>query len=126
MFQLDLKGRKSIYQQVVDNFKDLIITGSLKDDEKMPSVRDLSKMLTINPRTIQKAYQELEHQNYVYMVSGLGTFVTPKAERTIDQKQVKDMENKLRDFIRELKFLGFDENDIKELLEKLLREGEEK
>ena len=66
MFQLDLKSRKSIYEQVVDNVKELIITGVLKAESKLPSVRELSRTLTVNPNTIQKAYRELEHQGFIY------------------------------------------------------------
>ena len=66
MFQLDLKSRKSIYEQVVDNLKEMIISGVLKSGEKLPSVRELSRMLTVNPNTVQKAYRELERQGYVY------------------------------------------------------------
>ena len=126
MFEIDLKSRKSIYQQVIDNFKELIITGIITDDEKLPSVRDLAKVLTINPRTIQKAYQELERQNYVYMVSGKGTFATPGKDREIDEKQVRETESRLRELIRELKFLGYDKKKTRELMEKLLKEAEEK
>ena len=64
MFKIDLKSRKAIYEQVVDNFKEMIISGVLKPDEKVPSVRDMAKELTINPNTIQKAYRELENRGY--------------------------------------------------------------
>ena len=53
MFQIDLKSRKTIYEQVVDNFKELIISEVLKPEEKLPSVRELSKTLTVNPNTKQ-------------------------------------------------------------------------
>ena len=52
MFQLDLKSRKSIYEQVVDNMKELIISGVLKPEDKLPSVRELSKTLTVNPGSL--------------------------------------------------------------------------
>lgn len=122
MFQLDLKSRKSIYQQVIDNFKELIMNGVLKDDEKLPSVREISKTLTINPNTIQKAYRELERQEFIYTVSGLGTFVSPANERKVDERQVKSMEKRLREFINELRYLGLKENEIKELIEKVIKE----
>ena len=72
MFQVDMKSRKSIYEQVVDNIKELIVTGILSAESKLPSVRELSKTLTVNPNTVQKAYRELEHQGYIYTVTGLG------------------------------------------------------
>ncbi len=66
MFDLDIRSRKPIYEQLVDKLKELIIHEVFKADQKLPSVRLLAKELTINPNTIQKAYRELEHQNYIY------------------------------------------------------------
>ena len=60
MIQLDLKSRKSIYEQVIDGFKELITRGVLHAGDKLPSVRELSRTLTVNPNTIQKAYRQLE------------------------------------------------------------------
>lgn len=122
MFQLDLKSRKSIYEQIVDNVKELIITGMLNAEEKIPSVRELSKTLTVNPNTIQKAYRELEYQGYLYTVSGLGTFVASPEELPIDEKRVSDVKGHLRENIKELFFLGCSLDRIKKVLDELLEE----
>ena len=76
MIQLDLKSRKSIYEQIMDGFKELITRGVLHAGDKLPSVRELSRTLTVNPNTIQKAYRQLEADRYIYTVSGLGCFVS--------------------------------------------------
>lgn len=122
MFQLDLKSRKSIYEQIVDNVKELIITGMLKSEEKIPSVRELSKTLTVNPNTIQKAYRELEYQGYIYTVSGLGTFVAVPDELPLDEKRVTDVKDKLRESIKELLYIGCSLERIKSVLNELLEE----
>ena len=82
MLQLDLKSRKSIYEQVMDQLKEQIMTGQMATGEKLPSVRELSKSITVNPNTVQKAYRELERQGYVYTTSGVGTFVADTARFT--------------------------------------------
>ena len=105
MFQLDLKSRTSIYEQIVDNIKELILAGVLSAEDKLPSVRELSKMLTVNPNTIQKAYRELEYQGFVYTVAGLGTFVSAASERKVDEKRVGEVMEDIRRSIRELRFL---------------------
>ena len=122
MFQLDLKSRKSIYEQIVDNVKELIIIGMLKSEEKIPSVRELSKTLTVNPNTIQKAYRELEYQGYIYTVSGLGTFVAVPDELPLDEKRVTDVKDKLRESIKELLYIGCSLERIKSVLNELLEE----
>ena len=122
MFQLDLKSRKSIYEQIVDNVKELIMTGMLNTEEKLPSVRELSKTLTVNPNTIQKAYRELEYQGYLYTVSGLGTFVASPAGLPVDDKKVSEIKEHLRGNIRELFYLGCPLDRIKSILDELLEE----
>ncbi|MDD3168030.1 MAG: GntR family transcriptional regulator [Eubacteriales bacterium] len=122
MFQLDLKSRKSIYEQIVDNVKELIITGMLQAEEKIPSVRELSKTLTVNPNTIQKAYRELEYQGYLYTVSGLGTFVASPGELPIDEKRVSEVKAHLRENMKELFYIGCSLDRIKKIVEELLEE----
>lgn len=75
MFSINYKDSRPIYEQVKDNLRRAIITGLVKPDEKIPSVRDLAGQLTINPNTIQKAYRELETEGYIYSVAGKGSFV---------------------------------------------------
>ena len=122
MFQLDIKSRKSIYEQVVDNMKEMIIAGIIKPDDKLPSVRELSKSLTVNPNTIQKAYRALESQGYIYTVAGLGTFATNPVDNVVDMKLVFVIKKKIRSNINELIYLGVPIGDIKELINELIDE----
>lgn len=122
MFQLDLKSRKSIYEQVVDSTKELIVTGILKYEDKLPSVRELSKTLTVNPNTIQKAYRELEHQGYLYTVSGLGTFVASRKDVLMDEKKINEIKDHFRGFLNELYYLGFNIDMTKKLIGELIAE----
>lgn len=122
MFQLDLKSRKSIYEQVVDKMKVLMITGILHPEDKVPSVRELSKTLTVNPNTVQKAYRELERQGFLYTVSGLGTFVASPLELPVDEKQVNEVRELLRNGIKELFYLGCSLDQIMAIWNELLEE----
>ena len=113
MFQLDLKSRKSIYEQVIDNLKELIMTGRLAQGEKLPSVRELSKTITVNPNTVQKAYRELERQGYVYTTSGVGTFVADKAEIRADARELEAAKAAFDEAFREFIFLGLSYEEAK-------------
>lgn len=111
MFQIDLKSRKAIYEQITDNFKRLITTGALKENEKVPSIRDLAKTLTVTPNTIQKAYRELESQGYFYTVLGQGNFISsPRTD--LNAKELQFIYNNLKTVVQELLFLGEQKNDI--------------
>jgi GntR family transcriptional regulator len=105
MFELDLKSRKSIYEQVVDNLKERILVGVIRADEKLPSVREMSKQLTINPNTVQKAFRELERQGYIYTVPGLGAFARAREDIRPDERAIAELKVKLTENIRELRFL---------------------
>ncbi|MDD4565681.1 MAG: GntR family transcriptional regulator [Eubacteriales bacterium] len=122
MFQIDLKSRKSIYEQIVDNVKELIMTGMLNAEDRLPSVRELSKTLTVNPNTIQKAYRELEYQGYLYTVAGLGTFVASHTGLPVDDKKISEIKGRLQENIRELFYLGYSLNKIKSIFDELLEE----
>ena len=74
MILIDYKSRKPIYEQIIENMKQLVVSGALKRDEQIPSVRQLAQELAINPNTIQKAYAELERQGVIYSLKGRGSF----------------------------------------------------
>ena len=115
MIQLDLKSRKSIYEQVMDQLKEQIMTGQMATGEKLPSVRELSKSITVNPNTVQKAYRELERQGYVYTTSGVGTFVADRSEIHADLPALQKAQENLDDAFRQLLFLGIGYEKAKNL-----------
>ena len=102
MFLIDIKSRVPIYAQVVENFKRLIISGVLPPDERVPSVRELAKMLTVNPNTIQKAYRELETRGYFYTVLGQGNFIAVPETNA----EVTALLTQLRETAQELRYRG--------------------
>ena len=75
MIQLNYRDTRPFYQQIKDNVRQLVVSGALKKDEKLPSVRDMAASLAINPNTIQRAYRELESEGYIYTLSGKGTLL---------------------------------------------------
>lgn len=72
MLELNYRDARPIYEQIKDGLRRLILSDVIRQDEKLPSVRELASQLAINPNTIQKAYRELEQEGYVYTVSGRG------------------------------------------------------
>lgn len=80
MILLDYRDKRPIYEQVVEKLERLIVNGALEADSKMPSVRSMGVDLAVNPNTIQRAYNQLEQEGYLYTVSGRGSFVAPENE----------------------------------------------
>lgn len=123
MFDIDVKSRVPIYEQIIENVKRLIIQGVLLPEEKLPSVRSLAQELTINPNTIQKAYRELEREGYVISRPGKGSFVNDMTE-TMNREHIKTLTDEVEGLIKELVFLDVPGVNLKELIDKAEREKE--
>ena len=76
MFVIDVMSRVPVYEQLINQVEEQILTGLLNSGDKMPSVRSLSVSLSINPNTIQKAYTELDRMKLIITVPGKGSFVS--------------------------------------------------
>ena len=79
MLNLDFRDTRPIYEQVRDGLRRLMVTGVIREGEKLPSVRALASSLAINPNTIQRAYEALEAEGYLCSVQGKGSFAAPHA-----------------------------------------------
>ena len=111
MITVDLRSRKPIYEQIVDNVKNLVLTGILKPDEQLPAVRKLAVDLTINPNTIQKAYTILEAQQIVYSIPGRGIFISGQLDDLLSLKRLEIISS-LKSQLEEASSLGISKDEI--------------
>ena len=114
MIQINYRDPRPVYEQIMDEIRRLIITGALRPDEKLPSVRDLARQLAINPNTIQRAYRELEQSGYIYSVPGKGNFAGARHE--VDAGRRAGLLKTLRDAARELRYLGMSDAELMDAL----------
>ena len=124
MFDLDLKSRIPIYEQLVEHIKEMIFQGVIQADEKMPSVRQLASELTINPNTIQKAYRELEQLGYIYSLPGKGSYVKEVSEMKTEV-HVSALKEDLISILKELLFLNVSKDEIVGIIDAVEDEIEE-
>ena len=75
---IDNKRGAPIYDQIYSQIKAQIINGELKEDEALPSIRNLAKDLRISVITTKRAYDELEREGFIYTLPAKGCFVAPK------------------------------------------------
>ena len=115
MININYRDPRPIYEQVRDKFRQLIISGALPADYKMPSVRELSARLAINPNTIQKAYRELESEGYIFSVPGRGSFVCQQIEAAELRK--KELLDKFDEIVKELELVGIERKALIERME---------
>ena len=110
MIQLNYRDTRPYYQQIKDNVRQLVVSGALKKDEKLPSVRDMAASLAINPNTIQRAYRELESEGYIYTLSGKGTFVAEVDHS--NQFRQQELLPQFDKIVSELLYLSMPVNDL--------------
>lgn len=79
MIIIDPRSRTPVYEQIKEQILNLINTGELKTDDKLPSVRQLASDLDLNVNTVKRAYQELETERVTYSLAGKGVFVSKTA-----------------------------------------------
>ena len=121
MIVLDYQDRRPIYEQIVEKFRHLILSGALPPGSRMPSVRQLAMDLSINPNTIQRAYAQLEQEGLIYPVKGKGNFIA-------DSESVREISR--RNYMEEMKTLvekgrdmGFMEEELIYIIRDCYKEG---
>lgn len=121
MIVLDYHDRRPIYEQVTERFRQLILSGSLTAGSRLPSVRQLAMELSINPNTIQRAYMQLEQEGLVYPVKGKGNFIADST--SIKRISKKAYTQEMRELIYKGQTLGYDEEELTELVRVCYKEG---
>ena len=120
MISIDYKNEKPLHEQISQRFKDLIICGVLNPGDQLPSVRELSIDLTVNPNTVQRAYKSLETEGVIYSIRGKGNFVADSHE--IDNRSLEKLYRILEETVRELAFYGETAEKICKVVTNLCKE----
>ncbi len=110
-----------IYLQIMREIKRAVVTGELKPGDRLPSVRERAEALTVNPNTVQRAYQELEREGVSETRRGTGSFIVERNE-LIGELRVEMAGTVITAFIEGMRSLGFADGAMVERLEKELRD----
>lgn len=123
MFVVDVMSRVPVYEQIIKQVEEQVLTGILKEGDKLPSVRSLSVKLSINPNTIQKAYTELDRRQLIITVPGKGSFISEKTIEVIGANSREKM-TELNKIIRELALAGVTKEEIINNIEEVFNNTE--
>lgn len=123
MFVVDVMSRVPVYEQIIKQVEEQVLTGILKEGDKLPSVRSLSVKLSINPNTIQKAYTELDRRQLIITVPGKGSFISEKAIEIVGANSREKM-TELNKIIRELALAGVTKEEIINNIEEVFNNTE--
>ncbi len=108
-----------IYEQIVVQMKDLILSGELEEGQQLPSIRALASDLRISVITTKRAYAELEAQGFVETVQGKGSFVAGGNAEFLREESLRHIEELLGDAVREARGAGIGRAELHDMLNAL-------
>ena len=112
---MEFKDNKSIYLQIADLFCENILTKKWKENERIPSVREMAVALEVNPNTAMRSFIFMEEKGIIYNKRGIGYFVCDEGyKKTLALRKEVFIKNELPEFFKTLKLLKMSINDIKE------------
>lgn len=117
---IDIHSSVAVYVQIENQIRFAVSAGELKPGDKLPSVRELSERLSVNPNTIAKAYRDLEVMGIVYTRRGMGVFINKGIEGRCREDCRARIISRLHEVTSEAKAAGMNEKDIKEVVQKSL------
>lgn len=117
-------AKEPIYVQIKEQIKQSVLDNTLKPGDALPSIRKLAKDLQVSVITTKRAYEELEREGFIESVVGRGSFIAGKTDEWIREQQLKQVEDKLADAVKESRVIGLTLDELKEMLE-LIYKGDE-
>ena len=122
LINIDSRSSKPIYEQIIEKIKENIIKGILKPGDKLPSVRELASIITINPNTISKAYNELERMKAIEVIRGKGTFVVENFQPVMDEAKMREIKEHMKKIIIEAHYIGVDKDNLINIMNEIYSE----
>lgn len=119
---IDNKSGTPIYDQIYSQIKDQIISGALKQDELLPSIRGLAKDLRISFITTKRAYEELEKEGFIYTLPAKGCYVAPKNVELLREENLKRIEEHIDEIVRLAASCNLSKQEIMEMVHFSLEE----
>ena len=113
---IDNKSGEPIYNQIYFQIKNQIISGELKENELLPSIRGLAKDLRISFITTKRAYEELEREGFIYTLPGKGCYVAPKNIELLREENLKQIEEYIEQILRLAGSCNLSKDDIIEMI----------
>lgn len=117
LFHIETTNGLAIYDQIVRQVKFAVASESLRSGDMVPSVRELSKTLAVNPNTVARAYRELQNEGVLAPVRGTGLEVTPQAAKRCAAERVTLIRERLRSVLQEARRSLLEPDELRNLID---------
>jgi GntR family transcriptional regulator len=124
-FHLDPSSGVSYYVQLIQQVQQALLFGILKSGDRLPTVKEVSAQVALNPNTVLRAYRELEHDGLVVSRPGLGTFVAAAIPPAVKAASYRSLRADLERWIRKARARGIDDRQLSQLFAHVLHENAE-
>ncbi|WP_300351699.1 GntR family transcriptional regulator [Clostridium sp.] len=108
-----------IYEQIAKAIKNDILSGELKENASLPSIRSLASELRVSVITTKRAYEELERDGFIYTLPGKGSYVAEQNKELLIEEKLREIEEKLSDALDIANSIGLDFEELVKILETL-------
>ncbi len=119
---IDNKNGCPIYEQIYTQIKNHIISGQLRENDPLPSIRGLAKDLRISFITTKRAYEELEKDSFLYTIPGKGCFVAPKNVELIREETLKKIEQHMDEICKLAAACGLTREEVRSMIDFAMEE----
>jgi GntR family transcriptional regulator len=126
LINIDIRSSRPIYEQIIDGIKENILKGILQPGDKLPSVREMSSMITTNPNTVSRAYMELERQGVTETIRGRGTYVSSNYKPKVEEDRMEKLREDIKKIILEAHYMGIKKEEIVKLINESYEEVKKK
>lgn len=110
---MEFNPNKAIYLQIRDSICERILSGELKPEDRIPSVREYGASIGVNPNTVMRTYEKLTQEGVIYNKRGIGYFISQEARDLVLESSRKEfIENELPVMIRKMELLGLDHKEL--------------
>jgi GntR family transcriptional regulator len=111
-YQIDPTSRLPIYRQLGNQIREAAARGKLQPGERLPSVRELSRMLVVNPNTVARVYTELEREGVLNTRAGMGVFAAQPGSELSKKVRKERLQEAVDRFLTEAVHLGFSADEV--------------
>ena len=123
---IDNKNGAPIYDQIYSQIKNQIISGALRENEMLPSIRGLAKDLRISFITTKRAYDELEKEGFIYTIPAKGCYVAPKNTELIREENLKKIEEHIEQAVKLAASCNLSKEDIISMIDFCMEDNYER